>query len=160
MIRYASQSAILVLLIVGLAAGLGRYAPSDKRHKDEQLYAQLTRPRVGATISQQPAAQRTAVHVGSQTCAECHEEEYAAWSSSRHEKMIQSVKDHPGVLLGNFATLPKDADFSRNDIVFTIGGKFKQRYMLRAINQKKNGLHHRQLSMEHPTTALAAIRIL
>ena len=44
--------------------------------------------------------------------------------------MIQSVAQQPDAIIGDFTKLPGDADFSKEDIVYTIGGKFKQRYML------------------------------
>jgi extradiol dioxygenase family protein len=88
--------------------------------------------RAGTAVSQQPAKQQAASFVGSKSCAKCHKEQCAAWKSSYHAKMIQSVKEHSQAILGEFSTLPEDADFSREEIIYTIGGKFKQRYMLLA----------------------------
>jgi len=48
--------------------------------------------------------------------------------------MIQSVKQRPEAIVGDFSILPAEADFSREEIVYTIGGKFKQRYMLASPN--------------------------
>jgi hypothetical protein len=47
--------------------------------------------------------------------------------------MIQPVATTPGAIVADFASLPVDADFEKSEVVFTIGGKFKQRYMLSAI---------------------------
>ncbi len=87
--------------------------------------------RVGTFSNLQPMAQRGAEYVGSSKCAECHQEIYDIQSASMHTKMIQDVKKDPSVIIGNFATLPDDADFELKNIVFTIGSKFKQRYMMR-----------------------------
>jgi hypothetical protein len=92
---------------------------------------QITKERVGTFINLQPEAQNGAHYVGSQNCAECHEKIYESQSSSMHTKMIQDVKMDPSVIVGDFATLPEDADFELKNVVYTIGSKFKQRYMLR-----------------------------
>ncbi len=126
---------VFLLFVIGVTLGVGAHGPADKQRPHSALYSQLTRPHAGAAVSQQPAGQHAAHYVGTLKCGECHEEEYTAWASSRHGKMIQPVKGHAEVVLGDFATLPKDADFTRRDIVYTIGGKFKQRYMLRADNK-------------------------
>lgn len=52
-------------------------------------------------------------------------------STSMHTKMIQDAKKVPSVIIGNFTTLPKDADFELKNIVYTKESKFKQRYMMR-----------------------------
>ena len=92
---------------------------------------QVTKERVGTYINLQPEAQKGAQYVGSITCAECHEDIYNKQSASMHTKMIQDVRKDPSVIVGDFATLPKDADFELKNVVYTIGSKFKQRYMLR-----------------------------
>ena len=46
-------------------------------------------------------------------------------------KMIQSVVADPAVVVRDFSILPDDADFAFDEVIYTMGGKFKQRYMLR-----------------------------
>ncbi len=135
MIRGTRQFVILMLLVAGLAGGIWGYLLYRKVRKILPLYSQLTQTRAGAAVSQQPSEQQTAKFVSSQKCAKCHKKEYIAWASSLHAKMIQSIKEHPQAIIGEFSTLPEDADFSRDQIVYTIGGKFKQRYMLLAENK-------------------------
>jgi len=102
-------------------------------------YTQLTTPRVGLNINLQPTAEEEANFVGSETCKKCHKEEHKAWHSSRHAKMIQSIVKNPNVVVADFTLLPKDADFTLKDAIYTIGSKFKQRYMIPAnINQKED----------------------
>ncbi len=133
-IRRTKQLAIFMLIIAGLAAGIYGYQLYHKVSKILPYYSQLTQTRAGTAVSQQSLKQQTADFIGSKKCGECHKKYYKAWASSLHSKMIQSVKENPPAITGNFSTLPEDADFSREEIVFTIGGKFKQRYMLAAEN--------------------------
>ncbi|MBA1437576.1 MAG: hypothetical protein FAF05_01090, partial [Epsilonproteobacteria bacterium] len=51
---------------------------------------------------------------------------------SRHPKMIQDITKDSSVVVADFSKLPADADFTLKDAVYTIGGKFKQRYMIPA----------------------------
>jgi len=45
--------------------------------------------------------------------------------------MIQDLKADPSVVVADFLKLPADADFKLEDAVYTVGGKFKQRFMMR-----------------------------
>ncbi len=96
-------------------------------------YTQLTKERVGLSVDLQPKEQKGAEFVGSLKCKECHKERYHHWKASMHSKMIQDAKKDPSVIVADFSTLPKDADFSKDEIRYTIGSKFKQRYMIPAI---------------------------
>ena len=100
-------------------------------------YEQLTKERVGLNVDLQPKAQKEAKFVGSKKCQECHKEQYSAWNHSLHSKMIQDIKKDSSVVVADFSKLPKDADFTLKEAVYTIGSKFKQRYMIPAkINGK------------------------
>lgn len=100
-------------------------------------YQQLTKDRVGMSIDLQPQSQKNAHFVGSKECKKCHEDKYKDWKHSMHSKMIQDIKADPSVVVADFKSLPKDADFTLKDAVYTIGSKFKQRYMIPAkINGK------------------------
>jgi len=92
---------------------------------------QITKERVGSFTNLQPGTQAGSQYVGSSKCAECHQKVYDIQSVSMHTKMIQDVKKNPAVIVGDFSALPADADFVLADIVYTVGSKFKQRYMLR-----------------------------
>ena len=102
-------------------------------------YSQLTKERVGLKLDLQPEAQKSAKFVGSKKCQECHEEEHKAWKGSLHSKMIQTIAEDASVVVADFSKLPKDADFTLKDAIYTIGSKFKQRYMIPAtINGKED----------------------
>ncbi len=119
---------LVLILVVGLG-GAGYYF-YKKDGKILPYWKQLTQPRVGVTADLQSPEQKQAHFVGSAKCQECHKEKFDAWSHSRHPKMIQDPKKDPSVIVGDFSKLPKDANFNLKDVVYTIGGKFKQRYML------------------------------
>ena len=102
-------------------------------------YTQLTSARVGMNLDLQPEAQKTSTFVGSKVCQECHEENFESWKGSMHSKMIQDIKEDPSVVVADFSKLPEDADFTLAQAVYTIGSKFKQRYMIPAtINGKED----------------------
>ena len=95
------------------------------------FYDQISHERVGVNKDIQPKDQKNADYVGSIKCKDCHKDKYDTWSHSRHPKMIQNVKQIPTAIVADFSKLPKDANFALKDIVYTVGGKFKQRYMIR-----------------------------
>ncbi len=122
-----------LLLLIGIIALIGWL----NKPKILPYYEQLTKAHVGLSVDLQPRDQKEAEYVGSIKCKECHEEQYRAWKHSMHSKMIQDAKKDPSVLVADFSTLPADADFNKSDIKYTIGSKFKQRFMIPAtINGK------------------------
>ena len=124
---------ILIVLTLTLIALLAWFF----QPKILPYYKQLTQERVGLNVDLQPKAQKDAKFVGSKKCQECHKEQYSAWHHSLHSKMIQDIKKDGSVVVADFSKLPKDADFTLKDAVYTIGSKFKQRYMIPAkINGK------------------------
>ncbi len=81
-------------------------------------------------------------YVGSQTCMKCHKTEHESWKLTYHSKLIgikeeRMLKDavekwetdgfNPGPTKGN-ATGKK---FARKDVEYTIGSKWKQRYLVK-----------------------------
>ena len=95
------------------------------------FYGQLTQEHAGVNADLQMPQQKKAHFVGSSKCVECHDKKHADWSHSRHPKMIQNIKKNPSVVVADFSKLPKDANFLLRDAVYTVGGKFKQRFMMR-----------------------------
>ena len=117
---------LLIVLVVGFVA-YQRYG------KIVPYLPQLTKERVGMNVDLQPKAQKGAEYVGSAKCRKCHKEQFDHWSHSRHPKMIQDIRKDPKCVVADFSKLPADADFNLSDAVYTIGGKFKQRYMIPAV---------------------------
>ena len=125
---------ILFLLLMIIATIIWFNLP-----KITPYYTQLTKPRIGLNLDTQPQAQKESHFVGSSKCKECHKEEHKHWQGSLHSKMIQDISKNPNVVVADFSKLPKDADFTLAQAVYTIGSKFKQRYMIPAtINGKED----------------------
>jgi len=103
----------------------------EKAAKFLPFYEQLTQEHVGTEVSLQPQEQKKAHFVGAAKCLECHKENYDSWAHSRHPKMIQDLVKDPSVVVADFSKLPEDANFKLEDAVYTVGGKFKQRFMMR-----------------------------
>lgn len=119
---------LLLLVLVTLGGGYYLY---QTKGKILPFYEQLTQEHVSMQKDLQDPTQKGAHFVGSQKCMECHKEKYKKWSHSQHPKMIQDIKKDPSVVVADFSKLPADADFTLKDAVYTVGGKFKQRYMIR-----------------------------
>jgi hypothetical protein len=124
----------LTLVVAG--SGLFLLSPFKTAAK---YYGQVTMERIPSSANVQPAAQTNATYVGSKTCAECHLDIYNVQHYSMHPKMIQDVKADPSVIVADFSTLPEGASFTREEIVYTIGSKFKQRFMIRKDTPGKEG---------------------
>lgn len=130
----------ITLIIVAVLILVGKAVYENSPFKSALIYFdQVTMERVRSDVDLQPTAQKDAVYVGSKACAECHEEIFQVQHNSRHPKMIQDVKADPSVIVADFSTLPEDASFKREEIVYTIGSKFKQRFMLRKDTPGKEG---------------------
>ncbi|MDA7818304.1 multiheme c-type cytochrome [Sulfurimonas sp.] len=121
----------ILKLVLSVIVVVFAYAAYVNLSKILPFYDQLTKDRVRTEINLQSKEQSTATYVGSQKCSKCHEENHKSWSHSRHPKMIQDFKADPSVLVADFSKLPKDANFKLEDATYTVGGKFKQRFMIR-----------------------------
>ena len=120
-----------LIYIVLTVIFVGGYFVYEEASKVLPFYEQLTQNRVGTQVDLRDNEQKKAHFVGAQKCAECHEENHKSWSHSRHPKMIQDPNTDPSVVVADFSKLPADANFALKDAVYTVGGKFKQRFMMR-----------------------------
>jgi nitrate/TMAO reductase-like tetraheme cytochrome c subunit len=121
---------LLLILLSAILLFIGYFAYTNGA-KFYPFFKQLTQERVGTEVNLQNSDQQKAEFVGSAKCKECHKDNYKSWSHSRHPKMIQNIKKDPSVVVADFLKLPKDADFKLEDATYTVGGKFKQRFMIR-----------------------------
>ncbi len=119
----------IICSMIGLTA-FG-YKMYQEHGKIIPFIEQLSKNQVPENADMQPLSQKTASYVGSDKCKKCHEDEFNPWKESYHSKMIQDIKKDPEAIVANFSSLPAEADFKKEDIVYTIGGKFKQRYMMK-----------------------------
>lgn len=88
------------------------------------------------------AAPGNAGYVGSDSCKICHKVQYDSWKLTYHSKLIGAKEErmlkeavekwetdgfNPGPTVGNGT----GAKFTRKDVVYTIGSKWKQRYLVK-----------------------------
>jgi predicted CXXCH cytochrome family protein len=66
--------------------------------------------------------------VGSAACRDCHESQYERWRGTRMANVIVDAQAYPEAVLGDFATPNPLVTFEPDDIAFTYGSKWKQRY--------------------------------
>ncbi len=66
-------------------------------------------------------------YVGSERCASCHQIQYKGWVKTFHSTVIQDARKDPSAILADM-TAP-DLPFKKEDIYFTIGGHWDQRYL-------------------------------
>jgi len=120
---------LLSVLLIGI--GMFGYLAYVNAAKIYPFYEQLSKNHVGSAVDLQGSDQKEAYFVGADKCVQCHKDKHRAWRHSRHPKMIQDLKADPSVVVADFSKLPEDADFALKDAVYTVGSKFKQRYMMR-----------------------------
>jgi predicted CXXCH cytochrome family protein len=78
--------------------------------------------------AKQEAAVNGAHYVGSQACQSCHQETFARWQKTRMANVVRDPKVHPDAFAADPATAPPDLRFSKDDVAFVYGSKWKQRY--------------------------------
>jgi predicted CXXCH cytochrome family protein len=81
-------------------------------------------------FSQQPPAPaaQTARFVGSAACKTCHPTIYERWSKTRMANVVRDPKVHPDAILPDLSKPDPLVKFTKDDIAFVYGSKWKQRY--------------------------------
>src|SRR4051812_29109935 len=79
-------------------------------------------------VAQQTSAVTGAHYVGSKACQSCHQETYARWAKTRMANVVRDPKLHPEAFAADPATAPEELRFSKDDVAFVYGSKWKQRY--------------------------------
>lgn len=85
---------------------------------------------VGFLLTAPAWAQRD--FTGSGKCRECHESIYGRWKKTRMANILVDVKQRPEAILGDFSKPNPLVNFRKEDIAFTYGSKWKQRYFTKA----------------------------
>ncbi len=82
-----------------------------------------------ALWAQAPAAP-TARHqyVGSAACQRCHQDTYTRWSKTRMANVVRDPKIHPDAIIPDLSKTDPLVTFTRDDIAWVYGSKWKQRY--------------------------------
>jgi len=120
-----------LLILISLILLISAFFAYKEAAKILPFYNQLTQERAGTEVNLQMPQQKEAHFVGEAKCLECHKDQHTSWSHSRHPKMIQDLVKDPSVVVADFSKLPADANFKLEDATYTVGGKFKQRFMMR-----------------------------
>ncbi len=76
----------------------------------------------------QKASRSEAHYVGSESCKTCHLAAYNGWKKSRMANILLDPRQHPEAVVGDFSKPDPVRTFSLDDVAFTYGGRFKQRY--------------------------------
>ncbi|HTF72217.1 MAG TPA: multiheme c-type cytochrome [Edaphobacter sp.] len=71
---------------------------------------------------------QTTQYVGSATCKTCHPAVYERWSKTRMANVIRDPKVHSAAILPDLSKPDPLVKFTKDDIAFIYGSKWKQRY--------------------------------
>jgi predicted CXXCH cytochrome family protein len=80
----------------------------------------------GTSGQGEPAA--SARYAGSGACQKCHEDIYARWSKSRMANVVRDPRKHPDAIIPDLSKPDPLVNFSKDDIAFVYGSRWKQRY--------------------------------
>ena len=81
--------------------------------------------------AQPPAAPR---YAGSAACQPCHAEIYARWKKTRMANVVRDPKEHPDAITPDLTKPNPLVTFTKDDIAFVYGSKWKQRYFKKVGN--------------------------
>src|SRR3954469_18373061 len=73
-------------------------------------------------------------YVGSTACKICHSSIYERWSKNRMANVVQDPKVHPSAILPDLSKPDPLVKFTKDDIAFVYGSKWKQRYFTKIGN--------------------------
>ncbi len=65
---------------------------------------------------------------GSAACKTCHPAIYERWSKTRMANVVRDPKTHPDAILPDLSKPDPLVKFTKDDIAFVYGSKWKQRY--------------------------------
>jgi len=67
-------------------------------------------------------------YVGSAACQDCHKAIYARWQTTRMANVVRDPKEHPDAIIPDMSQPDPLVTFTKDDIAFVYGSKWKQRY--------------------------------
>src|SRR5215831_15773335 len=73
-------------------------------------------------------AQAQAAYVGSTECRACHPTIYARWKNTRMANVVRDPKEHPEAIIPDFSKPDPLLTFTKDQIAWVYGSKWKQRY--------------------------------
>ena len=82
-----------------------------------------------------PAGQRPSTvdptYVGSAACEHCHERIASRYAPTPMANVLRDPRVRPDAIIGDFSEPSAVRTFTRDDVAFVYGGKYKQRYFTR-----------------------------
>jgi predicted CXXCH cytochrome family protein len=89
----------------------------------------VAQPKDSEIVAQQEGAVLAAHYVGSKACQSCHQDIYARWQKTRMANIVRDPKVHPDAIIPDLSKAdPQIVNFTKDDIAFVYGSKWKQRY--------------------------------
>jgi predicted CXXCH cytochrome family protein len=89
-------------------------------------------PKVVGVAPDSPRVQKVdlggAQYVGSAACRECHTDIYDRWKKTRMANVVRNPKEHPDAITPDLSKPDPLVTFTRDDIAWVYGSKWKQRY--------------------------------
>jgi mono/diheme cytochrome c family protein len=89
-------------------------------------------PQAATVPPNAPPASST--YVGSAACKDCHQNVYNRWSKTLMANVVRDPKEHPDAIIPDFSKPDPLLTFSKDDIAFTYGSRWKQRYFKKVGN--------------------------
>jgi predicted CXXCH cytochrome family protein len=80
------------------------------------------------TRQAEPPAGATKSFTGSKACESCHQDVYKRWKDTLMANVIQDPTSRPNAIIGDFSVPNPLVSFRKEDVAFTYGSKWKQRY--------------------------------
>jgi len=86
-------------------------------------------PAVEASAAEAPAvAAKAGPYAGSAACRRCHTDIYDRWAKTLMANVVRDPREHPDAILPDFSKANPLLTFTKDDIAFVYGSKWKQRY--------------------------------
>ena len=79
-------------------------------------------------VAGQSPAPSAATYVGSAACSRCHAPTFDRWKRTRMANVVRDPREHPEAIIADFTTPDPLLTFTKDQIAFVYGSKFKQRY--------------------------------
>jgi predicted CXXCH cytochrome family protein len=89
---------------------------------------QLPKVAGSPAVSTRTASPGSAHYVGSTSCRTCHQSVYDRWKTTLMANVVQNPKEHPEAIIPDFTVHDALLTFTKEDVAFTYGSKWKQRY--------------------------------
>src|SRR5438552_2523679 len=79
-------------------------------------------------------SQTRASYAGSAACRTCHTEIYGRWTKTRMANIVRDPREHPDAIIPDLSKPNPVYPFTKDDVAFVYGSKWKQRYFKKIGN--------------------------